>query len=44
MGNSSFAVLVLLMLGVAVGVFMMTPHERRSMASFGNPLPWSVQR
>jgi hypothetical protein len=38
MANSSFAVLV------AVAVFMMTPHERRSMASFGNPLPWSVQR
>jgi hypothetical protein len=38
-------VLVLLMLGVEAAVFVLTPQERRSLASLGNPSPlWSNQR
>jgi hypothetical protein len=45
MANSSFGALVLLMLVVAAAVFVLTPHERRSLASLGNPSPlWSNQR
>jgi hypothetical protein len=45
MANSSFGALVLLMLMVAVAVFLLTPHERRSGASFSTPSAlWSIQR
>lgn len=44
MANSSFGALVLLMLGVAAAVFLLTPHERRSTTAF-NPSPlWSASR
>ena len=45
MGNSCFSTLVLIMLVVAVAVFLLTPHERRSTASAGLPsVLWSAQR
>jgi hypothetical protein len=45
MANSSFGALVLIVLLVAVAVFLLAPHDRRSVASLGNPGPlWSSQR
>jgi hypothetical protein len=44
MANSSFGALVLVMLVVAVAVFLLTPHERRSTSSFGGPALWTFQR
>jgi len=45
MRTSSFAVLSLVVLVVAALAFVLTPHERRSLASLGNPSPlWSNQR
>jgi hypothetical protein len=44
MANSCFGAVVLLMLLVAVAVFVLTPHERRTTTAF-NPSPlWFVQR
>lgn len=45
MRTSSFAALVLAMLAVAVAVFLLTPHERRSTASSSTSTRlWSIQR
>jgi hypothetical protein len=43
MANSSIGALVILMLGVAFAVFLLTPHERISLSS-APPSLWSSQR
>jgi hypothetical protein len=43
MRTSSFAAVALLMLGVAVLAFVLTPHDRNS-ASFGTPIQFSTSQ